>query len=200
MKKVRFLLVLFGAFSLAVWLGLIASEWEGCLPWVYGGVGLVLLSIYGILEWRHRQRAYQRHDFPGSATRRGAALILVLATLALIATLLAIGGARVYTLRAAQGRADRQARLRAAIWDAAWTRLRLAAAAPDGAPIPAQRESPDGVKTSVAVQRIGAESRGEPARFALSVQAEYAGATREAWSLVQRNTSGDFRVLTWVER
>ena len=136
----------------------------------------------------------------GPSTRRGAALILALAALALVASLLAMGGARAQGLNAEQRRAGRQARLRAAVWDAAWNRIRSASLSPEAIPAAGAREAPDGVKTSVSVQRLGSERRGEPVRFSLSATAELEGDRREAWSLVQRNGAGDYRILTWVER
>ncbi len=134
------------------------------------------------------------------SARRGAALILALAALALVATLLAVGGARVQGLNAEQGRVNRQARLHAAVWDAAWSRLLSASRTADGLPVSALRETPDGVKTSVSVQRMSGTRRGEQLRFSLSTTVEFERARREAWSLVQRNESGDYRILTWVER
>ncbi len=193
-KKARQTLALFGYLSIGAAIVMRGIDLEGRLSWIYGGLGLVLLVLFGLLEWRHRQ--YRARP----SSRAGAALILALAAVALVAALLAVGGARAQGVKADQTRADYQARLRAALWDAAWSRLENASSAPDGIPAPVQREAPDGVKTAVTVQKLAAERRGEPVRFSLSVMAQFEKDRREAWGLVQRSQAGDYRILTWVER
>ncbi len=205
LKKVRITLAVFGVLSLLVALALKWVQWEGRLPWIYGVSGCGFLVLFGLLEIVHRKRRSNRASrgtkpFPATTSRRGAALIVALAALALVTALLAMGGARAQGLNTDARRAGRQARLRAAVWDAAWSRLRHADLAPGGIPASAVRERPDGVKTSVDVQKLGSERRGDPIRFALSVTAELERDRREAWSLVERNGVGEYRILTWVER
>jgi hypothetical protein len=205
LKKVRLALALFGMLSILVALIAVGIELEGRLALIYGALGVVLLGLFGLLEWRHRHRRAspvpgRAAGLPGSVPRRGAALILALAAVALVASLLAMGAAQAHGLNAEQRRASRQARLHVAVWNETWSRIRSASGAPEGIPAPGVREAPDGVKTTIAVQRIGPARRGEPVRFALSTTAELERDHREAWSLVQRTMAGEYRILTWVER
>lgn len=155
-------------------------------------------------EWmrhpRRSKRSSARLAEQKPPFRRGAALVAVLAALAMTCAFIAAGGARVYGIRQTRQRADRQARLRAAVWNAAWTRLCDASLKPQGGPGGAPEESPDGVKTAVVVERIGGTNRAEPARFALTIRAELEKDRREAWSLAERNLAGGMRILVWVER
>jgi hypothetical protein len=132
--------------------------------------------------------------------RRGLALILALAALALAGALLSAGAARAYGLKAEQKRADRQARLRLAVWDAVWSRLRIAAARPEGLPEAGETAFPDGVQTAVKVEKLKAARRDDPVRYAIGVTARWERDRREAWSLVERQGSAGYRILTWVER
>jgi hypothetical protein len=129
--------------------------------------------------------------------RRGAALLVVLAAVALVGSLLAVAGARRYTLLAGQKRDDVRARLRVAAWDAVWSDLRLAAAQPKSLPGGGPDEAPDGVQT--VVEARPAAGGKESGRFEVSVTASLGRARHEGWALVQRTGEG-FRILTWVER
>lgn len=131
--------------------------------------------------------------------KRGAALILVLAVLALTGSLITAAGVRAYGVKAAQTRTERQIRLRMALWDAAWRSLQTAAREAGPIPGPVEREAPDGVATSMKVERLDEGKRGGPVRFALSVTARLDRDRRDAWALVQR-TGTDLKILTWVER
>ena len=133
-------------------------------------------------------------------SRHGAALVIALIAVALVCALAAAGGARAHGLRAARLRDERRARLRAALWDAAWAQLAGAATVPGRAPAAAQREAPDGVKTAVAVQPAEEARRGEPARYALAVRAEIGPDKREALALTQCEQDGSYRIFVWVER
>ncbi|MFO7534699.1 MAG: hypothetical protein R6X19_03280 [Kiritimatiellia bacterium] len=131
--------------------------------------------------------------------RRGLALILALAALALAGALLSAGAARAYGLKAEQKRANRQARLRLAVWDAVWSRLRVAAARPEG-PEAGETTFPDGVQTAVKVEKLKSARRDDPVRFAIGVTARWERDRREAWSLVEPQGAAGYRILTWVER
>lgn len=135
-----------------------------------------------------------------SRKRRGLALILALAALALAGALLAAGSARAFGLKAEQKRADRQTRLRLAAWEAVWSRLTAASALPDGIPAEGETLFPDGVQTAVKVEKVKSARRGDPVRFAVGVTAQWERDRREAWSLVQRQGAAGYAILTWVER
>ncbi len=126
-------------------------------------------------------------------------MLVVLAAVALVGSLLAVGGARRYTLLAEERRAERQARLRLALWDAVWSDLREAAGQPRGLPKSGSYQAPDGVQTAVQVQAAGGPGAKDAGRFSLSVTAALDKDRREAWALAQR-ADGGFRILTWVER
>lgn len=129
-------------------------------------------------------------------SRRGAALLLVLLTVLLVGSYIAIAASRRHVLAAGARRAEARDRLRAALWDAAWTALRQAG--PGAPPAGGRYEAPDGVATEVTVQP-GPKKGLAAGPFTIRVTAVLDRHRREAWARVRPVAEG-FRIQAWVER